>query len=168
MAEPSTNTPADKKGRRRWVTVVLVISLGLNLMVAGAVAAHKFFGYRHGPHGGLGIAGVLPKGFFFDLSRERRKELMGIFETRRQAFRDNRPVADKSKRDIAAALETDPLDEAKLAAAVAGFADFGRGMINMGQPVLLEFYKTLNVEERRMLAERIRKRIERKRRWGRW
>ncbi|OWU71310.1 hypothetical protein ATO2_03445 [Roseovarius sp. 22II1-1F6A] len=58
MAEPSTPPPAPEAGRRapRWMQVLLVVSLAVNLAVLGVVGGTMFSHHSRGPDGGREMA----------------------------------------------------------------------------------------------------------------
>ena len=153
-----SETPVVAKRRWSWGRLLLVASLALNLLVGGAIAARFAFPDRVGRMEGLSFAQLLPRRFFGDLSRERRKELLDVLKTYRDRFKSGRDRMEQASLVIADALEAEPYDPAATQAAVNGFAAIGGTLINDGAKVAMDVLAKLSPEERKLLAQRLRER----------
>lgn len=145
-----------------WWGLLLVASLALNLLVGGAIAAHFLFPERLERMAGLNFAQLLPRRFFGDLSRERRKELLNVLKSYRDGFKDGREEMQTAALAIADALDAEPYDAVKTEAAVKSFADVGGGLIADGAKVANDVLARLTPEERKLLAQRLRERGKRR------
>lgn len=148
-------------GRRTfpWLKTFLVASLALNLLVIGAVAARMFVHEPPGRLSGISEVQLIPRKFFGDLGTGRREELMLILKRYRDEFRDGRDARKTLTVNLAAALEAEPYDEAKVKEAVLAFNQRSAGLVTRGGDAALEFIAKLTPGERRMLAGRIRERV---------
>ena len=153
-----SETPVVAKRRWSWGRLLLVASLALNLLVGGAIAARFAFPDRMGRMEGLSFAQLLPRRFFGDLTRERRKELLAVLKTYRDGFKGGRDGMEQASLVIADALEAEPYDPAATQAAVNGFAAIGGTLINDGAKVAMDVLAKLSPEERKLLAQRLRER----------
>jgi len=97
------------------LSVALVLSVAVNLLIAGMVIGHRFGGDRRGPHE---LAGILDRSLWAvprDLRGDVRSRLHGGrdgLETRMQAVREARRAANE-------ALRARPVDPASAEAALA-------------------------------------------------
>ena len=158
MTDISSAPPA--KRRWSWWSALLVASLALNLLVGGAIAARFIFPERAERMAGLNFAQLLPRPFFGDLSRERRRELLDILKAYRDGFRGGRDAMRAETLKIADALAAEPYDAKATEAAVKGFAGIGNGIVAEGAKAALDVLNRLTPEERKLLAQRLRERGE--------
>tara|TARA_R110000868_G_scaffold13215_6_gene62042 strand:+ start:452 stop:1033 length:582 start_codon:yes stop_codon:yes gene_type:complete len=116
MSDPVTNPPA-----RRWLGPAFLVSLGINLFLAGMIATSAY-SHRGGPHGDR--AGGGPMGAMFgdmrgaksDMSEEDRKVMRDIMVGQFKTIRPYLVEMDKARKDLAAIVGTSPYDAAKVKA----------------------------------------------------
>ena len=149
--------------------LVLLASLAFNLLVLGAVGSHLLFERPHRErYSGPAYTDILPRSFFLALDPERRRALADRFADDRKAFRDGRRDMREAALKVAETLRAEPYNAAETEAALARYDAFSRTMIDRGSQVSRGLVATLTPEERVMLANQIRDRIEqRRRRWQR-
>lgn len=135
--------------------ILLVVSLALNLLVGGMVAARFIWHERMQSFSGASHTQLLPRRFLSDLSDDRRKELLAILKTYRASFSEGRSNLSDAAAKVAAALKATPYDEAALKASVAGFTKVGGDMVANGEAAMLDIISRLTPEERASLAQRI-------------
>ena len=154
---------------RRWVHVALILSLGLNLLIAGAVLGLVLVGgagRSDGPMRGLhavGLGPIVPL-----LSAEDRAELGArLRENRGRLGEQGRPLG-RAVRGFAEALRSEPFDRAAAEAALGAQRDHGQALQEAGHMLLLDQIETMSPEARAELAERIERSIRRavERRYG--
>jgi len=163
MAEVSTDTGAPPaRARPRWWMALLVVSLAVNLLVAGAVAVRFFAPERFERFTGSGYSPLVPRKFLGDLPADRRKELGDLLRRNRAAFRGDFAEMRKVAAQLADALEREPYDEAAAIAAINAHAKIVTDMIGRGAGVTIEVVRKLTPEERMLLAKRIRERAGRR------
>jgi hypothetical protein len=105
---------------------------------------------------------ILPRKFVSDLDGERRREVVGILRKYRGEFRERRAEMRAATERIALALVAEPYDPTAVTAAIDEFAATGRLMIDGGVTTVKSVIAQLTPEERRLLAERIRERANRR------
>lgn len=146
-----------------WWRIVLVASLALNLLVGGAVASRFFMQERMQRFGGISNVQLIPRHFLGALPRERRSELLAVFRGSAGRIKAERQASRQAAMNLAGALETEPYDEAKVRAVAEEFGAAGNRVIAQGIAAAMEVIAKLTPEERKLLAEHIRKRGEARR-----
>jgi uncharacterized membrane protein len=161
MSDTTTTTTTPPPRRWPWLKILLIASLALNLLAGGAVAARFFFHERIERMTG-GVTQIVPRRFFRDLTRERRKELMAVVRSYRGLFQDGRARLREAAAGLADALDAEPYDAAKTLAAINGIEQAGQGTLAQGSKLALDLIGRLTPEERKALAQRLRDRAGRK------
>ncbi len=136
---------------------LLLVSLMLNLVVAGMVLGHFWGPFGPGKMGGGPAYGQLAPGrFFADLSKERRRELNEAMRASRQDVQRLRGQADDNAQKLAVELEQENYDPAKVNALIDGFTIGPESVAVGGNKVLKDFYSKLTPAERKQVAKAIR------------
>jgi hypothetical protein len=159
-AEAQDAADASSRLNRRWPMALLVVSLALNLIVAGALAVRFFAPERFERYTGSGYSSLIPRKFLSDLPADRRKELGDLLRRNRGEFRKDFAEMRKLATQLADALEREPYDEAAAVAAIQAHAKVVDGMIDRGAAVTIDIVHRLSPAERKLLAGRIRERTE--------
>ncbi len=146
--------------RWRWWTILLVVSLALNLLVGGAVVSSFFMHERMQRFGGISNVQLIPRHFLGALPRERRTELLAVFRGHATRIKAERQASREAAINLAGALVAEPYDEAKVRAVAEEFGATGNRVIAQGIEAAMEMIGKLTLEERKLLAEHIRKRGE--------
>lgn len=163
MTLTSQSETAAARPRRRWLMPLLVASLAVNLLIAGAMAG---WAWRHGPggpdgpggrHGGPDrIVGLLPE--------SKQDQARAIIDRYRAG--DAKRDADRkaAQEAMLAALTAEPWQRPAFEQALArlGTAEVAR---RLDPGMLGEIAATLTPDERKALAARLREGIERRERW---
>ena len=160
MSDAAPELVAPPQPRWRWWTIVLVVSLALNLLVGGAVVTSFFMHERMQRFGGISNVQLIPRRFLGDLPRERRAELLAVFRGHEGRIKAERQASRDAAINLAAALEAEPYDEAKVRAVAESFGATGNRVIAQGIEAAIELISKLSPVERKLLAEHIRKRGE--------
>lgn len=165
MSEPTLVPAAPKRRfslpelRSPWWAGLLIFSLMANLVVAGAAIGMRF----HGGHGQGSLfevgAQLLPRKFFGDLPRERRREFMDILRAKNDQFAQNRNASDATTLKFADVLEQSDFDQAKVKAIVEEIATGPTSFTAQGEALVLEVVAKLTPDERKSLASAIRNRV---------
>lgn len=158
---PANILPASPRKPVNWLVVALVASLGLNLLIAGAVAARWYMGPPPDRYARLTQAQLIPRFFFRDLDRARRMELLAVFKGQDKAIRDGRQAVKAEVAALADALVAEPYDPARVRAAVAGFTARSEALFNTGADAALAVIDKLTPEERSLMAQHLRNRDSR-------
>jgi uncharacterized membrane protein len=139
--------------------VLLVISLALNLLVAGALLSGYFRSHRASERmSGPSYTEILPRRFIHELGEERRRELSEVLGKYRKTFRDDRRALREAAMAAAGALDAEPFDPAKARTAIEAYGERSRGLVNLGLKAANDVIDRLKPEERKALAEQIRTR----------
>lgn len=150
---PPASPPPATAPLSRGLRILLVVSLALNLLVAGLVAGRLFHGH---PGGGHPMAVDLPLGpFARALSPEDRRaigrDLLGD-----PALRDmRRSLREADLATLAAALRAEPFDRAAAAAVIAAQSQKLRALEDAVEEALLARFAAMTAEERAALADRL-------------
>lgn len=154
MAETDRQGPR----KRRWVTWLLVLSLGLNLFVVASVAGRAL-----GPHGrqGHGRGPDVGFGAYTDaLSWRDRAALRDAFLKAAPDFRRRREEMRADLGRIAAALRAEPWDQAAVEAIIAAQGARTAERLDLGRRLFAEHLAAMTPGERRAFADRIEAALE--------
>ena len=149
----------------RWWSALLIASLALNLFIGAAIAT-RFFTHG-GPQRFIGASytQLIPRGFFAEMPRDRRKVLLDILKQYRKDFRADREGTESVAAKLADALVTEPYDVEKVKLVVSEFAGQSGKLAARGGDAALDIIALLSPGERKILAEAIRDRASRSRNW---
>lgn len=150
MTDPVTVPEASPKRTGGWTKALLVVSLGLNLLIAG-LAAGAFL--RDGsPRGGRDFGlGPLSEA----LSREDRKALRAAFLERHPDARADRRAMRAEFDALLAALRADPFDPAALDTALAAVAHRNAELLATGRDLVAARLKAMDAAARIEFADRL-------------
>lgn len=146
---------------RGWVKILLVVSLGLNLLVAGAVAGAFFSGgkwHHKGPPRLETLGGPLTRA----LSDEDRRAIgMKI----RQSYKDGKFSRDRHREEfdgLIADLKAVPFDPAAVKARLERIQGLFHERLSLGQSLLIERLAEMDDAARAAYADRLVERRERR------
>jgi uncharacterized membrane protein len=133
--------------RRRWLTLALLASIGLNLVFLGLAAGTALHGppHRDGPEGRWGPVAALPDPYRHDLMRAMRDE-RDSWIGRREAMRGQRAA-------MGAALTAEPFDPEAVRAALKRERDTGAELMRRGSDMLLDQIRRMSPADRAAYAE---------------
>jgi uncharacterized membrane protein len=156
MSDDSTIS-MPKKGLRWW-KALLVASLALNLLIGGAVATRLMIKDRPDRITGANYTQLIPRSFFAEMPRERRRELLDILKKYRDEFRTGREASKQIAVKLADAIDVEPYDIEKAKLVVKEFADQNGKLVSRGGDAVIDVLAVLTPEERKSLANVIRER----------
>ncbi|MGB7270252.1 MAG: periplasmic heavy metal sensor [Albidovulum sp.] len=149
----------------RTLRIILILSLGFNLLIIGLWAGAAMSGHGRAMHRMAMDVGFGP--LTMALSREDRKSM-------RQAFLRDMPDLDAGKQaaaldfaDLVAALKAEPWDSAAAEAALVRQGKRSEARLAQGREVLLRHIAGMSAAERQAFAERIEEALTRHRHRGR-
>ncbi|MCZ0811774.1 MAG: periplasmic heavy metal sensor [Pseudomonadota bacterium] len=151
MAQDETG---NKSAPRRWMRVALVVSLALNLLVAGVVVGALFSaGWRHMGHMPhiSGAAGPMTHA----LAEPDRK---AIAQQMRQAYREGRPgraAQSAAFESLIEDLRAERFDRSAIEAHLAGIRSMISERVELGQGLLLDRLSAMDPAARRAYADRL-------------
>ena len=148
---PITPPPGDAPRPARGLKIALVISVALNLAVAGLVlGAWLGDGHRKG----------MPRDLTFGpfseaLSDADRRELRKGLMDRAGEFRSSRDAARADFETLLATLRADPFDPAAMKAALAAIETRNAERLELGRSLIETRLVEMSVEERLAFADRL-------------
>jgi uncharacterized membrane protein len=138
---------------RKWIVGALVVSMALNLALAGFVAG-RLLEPRMGPPRLDPSLALFP--MLRDLPDARRDELRPLLRAEFRQARGEMRRMRVAQRDIRSALTAEPFSDAELAAALAAFRTALLASQEGSHAALVRLAQALTPEERRMLATAMR------------
>ncbi|EDM71670.1 hypothetical protein RAZWK3B_19996 [Roseobacter sp. AzwK-3b] len=155
MAQDQEQPKRDTAPMGKWMRGLLVVSLALNLLVAGAVAGHLISGGGgHGRHHAPGIdAAGGPMTRALD-ERDRR----AIARQLREAYRDGRPGRAEQRAAfdaLIADLRKTPFDRMAVEGHMARIRGMLVGRLELGQGLLVDRLEGMEPQERAAFADRL-------------
>ncbi len=144
--------------RSKWWTALLVASLMVNLLVAGAAISlsirMKEFGF---PMKG-NLVQLIPRKFFDKLPDARRKTLIHVLRNSRDDFKSMRAASAVAALELASVLESPAYDAAAVKAVVDKFATDRESLAGKASAAVVDIIEKLEPAERTLLAATIRER----------
>ena len=126
---------------------LLLASLAINLVIAGAVIGQRWRGHQ-GPRFGGGEAAQAHR-FARQLPPERRAAIQKIFESHRGEFREYRQEIRRKRDDVDRVLQAEPFDQKAYIAAINQALDVSQKMRLAVQPMFAEVAALMTPAERR-------------------
>jgi Heavy-metal resistance len=111
---------------------------------------------------GAAAAQLVPRKFFTDLPRERRRELLKIVRDNMKDMRGLRDGSAQSVLRLANALEKEPYDPDGIRLAVESYSTGAESLAARSSVIVRDVIARLTPEERKSLAAAIRERGERR------
>jgi hypothetical protein len=144
---------------RRW-TALLGLSLMGNLLVGGWLLGNRF--HRGGERMmGAGLVQLVPRDFLSELPRDRRRELLGDVRTRMRDLRQGLPDDVQITR-LADAIGAETYSARDAQAAIEDISTGPNSMAGRSAALTVQMLEKLTPEERKLLANAIRQRNERR------
>ncbi|MBY6153523.1 periplasmic heavy metal sensor [Vannielia litorea] len=154
---PETTPPRP----RRWLRVVLVLSLAANLAVAGLVfGAWVSHDGKRGPDGPRGDKDRIVRELGFGpyaraIPREGREGMKAAIEARHSGLRANRDALRSAFEATLATLRAEPFDRAAMAAQMETQRSAIADSQKIGHEILLDRLEAMSPEERAEFADRL-------------
>lgn len=151
--------------RRRWPTVLLAVSLTLNLLVVGLIAGAYFRDERDTrrfpppDRTTMRFTGFAP--FFDAMPREARNRMGEALRGREEQFGPDRAALAAEFRDMLTALRAEPFDPNALEAVLATQQERAGARIEEGRAVLVEQIAEMSPTEREAFADQLESRFSR-------
>lgn len=149
--------------RRRWLRWLLIVSLGLNLLVAGAAVGLLIkWPSGHYPHGGsfLGVAGLgVISGALTDADRH---DIGDELRSRGKSFKRDRDQANQNARRLVSILRADPFKPEQLEEFFEDQRNQVAAMLSEGHSLIAPRILAMSTEQRHEYADRIERRLGRR------
>ncbi len=152
------------KGMRLWVRIVLVVSLGLNLLVVGAIAGIAIKGgpFKDGPPSRIANETIGP--FTRALSPQDRFSIMQEIRQKGRSEGWSREAHRQSMEEMIALLEATPFDVDAFAETFRSTVGGLQGRMTVASEAFVERLSNMSEEERVAYAARVKEAVERKQR----
>ena len=161
----SDTQPAPAQPRKRnWLKILLILSVSLNLLIAGAVISRFVVAKRMIYAQGMGAPGLMlreSRHMMRMVSRERREELHQVMVPHRQVLRRSSGEIGDTRTRIANLLTTETLDKAALSKALKELNAAEDKAHQSITKLREDFLMALTADERRRFAEGMLKRRHR-------
>jgi uncharacterized membrane protein len=163
-----SNTAPATARKSTWWTALLVASLMANLLFAGWVIGNRYWARQASERmAGVTMVQVVPRGFFTQLPRERRRELLRDVREEMGNLRQHRSGTSPEILKLADILEQESFSADNASTAIDTFSTGPDSLAVRGSKVLKDLIGKLTPEERKQLAAAMRTRAEREknRKW---
>ena len=149
------------KLKSRWWTLLLGLSLMVNLLIGGMVVGRLSGRGDMERLAGVSYVQLIPRRFLQELPRERRKEMMEIIRQNRPDLRNLREASEASSVKLADVLEKENFSLDDVRGTIREFTTGTESLAAKGGDVVVDIVAKLTPEERKTLATAIRERGER-------
>ncbi len=148
------SAPDQQSGRRRWVWPVLIVSLTLNLLVAGMMlGAAMRADVRDRPPGSA--RSLIGEPFIRALAPEDRRAFVRSMVRDRDALRTNRAELRARVETLLSALSAEEFDRDAVADILADQRALAQRRQDIGEDLLLDRLEAMTLDERRAYAKRL-------------
>ena len=154
-----TTTPTIKRKSPRWMKVLLVISISLNLLIVGAIGSRMYFGPPHftvaGKHGQLARPDAMRRAglhMMWKLPREKRREIHQLVRNHRAEIQPQLQALAQARTQFANTLKTDYTPQ-QLDAALAKMYAAQNTVEQKSNELIVRFIDRLTPQERKQYAE---------------
>jgi uncharacterized membrane protein len=150
--EPAADPGPDRRPRR-WTRILLVISLGFNLVILGLAGGHELSRVLHGPRPPVRELGFGP--FTEALSPQDRHAMLRDFLRQAKGFAAQRREMRSDFRSLIRALKAEPYDPATFAAVMARQRARTDHWLTLGQKLLQDRIAAMSPQQRAAFADRL-------------
>jgi uncharacterized membrane protein len=144
-----------KPGRRRWVKPLLIISLAINLAVAGLVVGAVFGDKRHSRNDSAIAGGMRP--YLSALPEAKRPMVRQKLQANRETLKMSRKRMREASQTIRHAIAADPFEAEALKRAFAGQRSLYNGLAEGSHDALVDIIGTMTDAERVAFLDRLKK-----------
>lgn len=163
MSDPTTEQPTP---RRRWLVPLLIASLALNLLVAGAILGRSLSPEtQRGKDRVAGpIRSVVGEPFVRALTREDRQALLADIRKEGPRIRENRESLRDRVEAFLTALRSEPFEPEVVRQLMEEQRSVAQGRQELGEVLLLNRLGAMTAEQRSAYADRLAKGLKNLRR----
>jgi uncharacterized membrane protein len=152
----------NKVSTGRWVKVLLAVSLGLNMLVLGAVGA-MVYTHRSDAQQPRDLREASYGPYSRALSPQDRKIIGEALRREAGSLRENLPKIKETFQALILALQAEDYDRDAVHGLIAEQQALGLKRQQVGQRLLLERLDSMTVEERRAFAKRLQRTLRHRR-----
>lgn len=157
-----TETDTSRRRSPLWMRLLLFGSLAVNLLIAGLVlGAISLRGDDDRRHL-RGARDLAPFPFIIAMEPEDRRALVERFREESRPHRADRSEMRERLQTFLAALRADEFDVAIVQGLLEGERQRGRARQEAGQGVLIDYFQSMTVDQRRAYADRLERILKRR------
>jgi uncharacterized membrane protein len=158
MAQETKDLGRGSAGKRRgWERLLLVVSLGVNLLVAGAIVGGVATHERRQPPPNDVSVGPFTEAF----DKADRDALRKAVSNQSTSLREMKQALDADVARLVAALKAEPWDEAVVRAVMSGMRERLEARSEIGEALILARIEDMTVADRQAFAGRLEERMKR-------
>lgn len=126
-----------------WVVVAVVVSVCLNLLLAGMLVGGRWHdGHGRGPFGPMS-----------NMPDEAKSIAKSVFDSHKVEFDSRRDAVQQARMKVAELLKAEPIDQAQLNQALSELLQQSQAMQQFGHQVMIEVAQKLPPEVRREMVD---------------
>lgn len=157
-----TETPPEAPKKRRWLMPLLLVSLGVNLLVAGLVIGAMLSPDGPRKRGEYGPSrGVIGEPFVRALPHSERRALMQDVHRDRERIRESRESLRQRFEAFLVALRADPFDSSEISRLLAEQRKAAVGRQEIGEALLMKRLEAMTAEQRAAYADALEESLNR-------
>ena len=162
MTDDPVSGNAPERRAPRWMTLLLVLSLAVNLLIAGMVIGSVATRDRDRHGGRSDLAGDLGRTpFVAALDRDDRRALARALMREAGPLRESRYELKSRVESLLSAIRAEPFDRAAVERLIADQRHAAGRRQELGERLLLDYLEGLSTEARRAYADRLDRSIRR-------
>ncbi len=155
---PTNTTAAPRRTAPLWMKTVLVLSLSLNLIIFGAMAARMWYGFSFSHMRAMHATGAMlsgARGLIRALPEERRARFREFYNQRRPRIEQSRRAVAEARRRLAEIIARDPFDQKAFDRALEKLQTAETRAHELIMSIRADLVRTFTPEERRAYARRL-------------
>ncbi|MCV6593201.1 MAG: periplasmic heavy metal sensor [Silicimonas sp.] len=143
--------------KRRWLIPLLIVSLALNLAVAGAILGREFSPDKSSKRDRISgpVRSVIGAPFFRALDKDDRRALIRELREEGPRIRENRESLRLRLEAFLSALRSEPFDADEVRRLMGDQRSVAQGRQELGEMLLLNRLQDMSTEERAAYADRL-------------
>lgn len=149
-----SSTETSPRPRRRWITILLIVSLGLNMILVGFLVGSVL---RSHPHRDPVISVWAIRKALRDLPSDERERVRDAFEQVRAEMRSRAGDMGVLRDTLGQTLTADPFDAQAFADALDALEDQRTAVADIGKRKLVEIVATFDLPIRQRLMEAMKR-----------
>lgn len=152
--------PGEQPAATRWLGIALLLSLAINAFIVGTIATRilEIRDFRRPNPPPVVDALADSNRMLRGIPKDRRDQLRLIVRGHQLKMKPHREALDEARNALADAVAADPLDLARVDAALVAIQQVRAGMRDSGRNLTLDLVKAMTPAERQELAQRMDRR----------
>jgi uncharacterized membrane protein len=155
---PNDTAPAPRRRAPLWMKITLVLSLSLNLIIFGAMAARMWYGFSFSHMRAMHAPGAMlsgARGLIRALPPSRRVRFREFYNQRRPRIEQSRRSVAETRRRLAEIIAREPFDQKDFDQALEKLQNAETRAHELIMSIRADLVRTFTPEERRAYARRL-------------